>query len=423
MSILLGAIADDFTGATDLANTLVKQGMPAVQTIGVPDEGLDLGGARAVVVALKSRTAPVATAVAESQAALRWLRARGTQQFFFKYCSTFDSSNDGNIGPVADALMAALDATLAVVCPAFPTNGRTVYQGHLFVGSELLAESSMKDHPLTPMRDSNLLRLMGAQSRHRVGLVSQPTVASGIEATSAALEALRDQGARYAVTDALSDRDLEVIGAAVATHPLVTGGSGIALGLPGNFRRQGSLGPPAQPSVPDVVGPAVILAGSCSRATCRQIERAAKEWPSHRLDVDRIASGEQVVDEVLAWASAKGGNDSAPVLIYSSADPAEVQAVQSQFGRGSVGTKIEATFARLAEAFVARGARRIVVAGGETSGAVVSALGIRGLEIGAEIDPGVPWTLSLDEPRLALALKSGNFGTDEFFLKALAMLP
>lgn len=421
MPLLLGAVADDFTGATDLANILVGRGMRTVQAIGVPEGGLDLGDADAVVVALKSRTAPVAEAVEASLAAARWLRAQGARQLFHKYCSTFDSTAQGNIGPVADALLELTGGGLALVCPAFPTNGRTVYQGHLFVGDRLLAESSMKDHPLTPMRDSDLRRLMAAQSRHPVGLVAWPSVARGAGAIAEAFEGLRAAGHGYAVVDAIADADLLAIGRAAATHGLVTGGSAVAMGLPDNFRREGLLGPPVPPRLPDCPGRAVILAGSCSQATRGQIAAFTRTHPGHKLDADRLAAGAPVVAEALGWAEAQPPGT--PVLIYSSADPEEVRAIQERHGRERAGAMLEQALSALARALVERGARRLVVAGGETSGAVVSALGVRALRIGPEIDPGVPWTETLGEPRLALALKSGNFGSEGFFLKALGMLP
>lgn len=421
MPVLLGAIADDFTGATDLANTLVKRGMRAVQTIGVPAANIDLGAAEAVVVALKVRTAPVEEAVEASVRALSWLRDLGARQFLFKYCSTFDSTPAGNIGPIADALMDALGTDFALVCPAFPANARTIYQGHLFVGDQLLSDSSMKDHPLTPMRDSSLVRLMGAQTTRKVGFVPHSKVAAGVEATAAALESLRKAGVSYAVVDAITDRDLETIGASVSTHRLITGGSGVALGLPANLRRQGVLGPPERSYAPAVEGREVVLAGSCSQATRGQVGFVERTWPCKRLDPDRIAAGKPVVDEVVAWVNDQA--DCTPVLIYASADPKEVAAIQNKHGRECAGAMIEDAFGHIAQALVAKGARRIIVAGGETSGAVVSALEVQGLRIGVEIDPGVPWTETLNEPRIALALKSGNFGSEDFFPKALGMLP
>lgn len=421
MTLLLGAIADDFTGATDLCNTLVKQGMRAVQVIGVPREPIDTGDADAVVVALKTRSIAPDEAVAASLDALRWLRERGARQFFFKYCSTFDSTAEGNIGPVADALLDALGADFAPVCPAFPATGRTVYQGHLFVGESLLADSPMKDHPLTPMRDSNLRRLMSAQSRRRVGLVDHATVSSGADAVALAFDDLARGGFGYGVVDAVCDGDLLTIGEAAADQALVTGGSGIALGLPGNYRRRGLLGDPAPARLPRVEGREVVLAGSCSAATRRQLDHVRDRWPCIQLDALGTVENDAVVENAIqrvidAW-------EDGPVVVYASADPDEVSRVQAILGRERAGAAVETAIATIAAALVKGGARRLVVAGGETSGAVVSALGVRGLVIGAEIAPGVPWTHTLGDPGVALALKSGNFGGDDFFLRAFDMLP
>ena len=421
MGILLGAIADDFTGATDLANMLVTRGMRTLQTIGVPDAGMDTGDAEAVIVALKSRTAPAGQAVDQSLAALAWLQPRGAQQFFFKYCSTFDSTADGNIGPVADALMDALETDFALVCPAFPTNKRTIYQGHLFVGDQLLSDSPMKDHPLTPMRDASLIRLMAAQTRRPVDLIPWPVVASGEEPVARAVDALRAKGVAYGVADAITDYDLEVIGTAAATHKLITGGSGVALGLPENFRRQGLMGAASTPALPDVQGRAVVLAGSCSQATRKQVALASRRWPHRKLDADRIADGAPVAREVLDWAAAQPKDT--PVLIYSSADPDEVAAIQARYGRdkrrrhdGEDARRHRQGPGRCRCAPPRRRGRRDVGRG---------RLRARrdGLRIGPEIDPGVPWTETIGRPRLALALKSGNFGSEDFFPKALGMLP
>lgn len=421
MPILLGAIADDFTGATDLANTLVQKGMRVVQLIGIPDEKQQIGDADAVIVALKSRSTPVEQAVGDSIAALEWLCGHGAQQIFFKYCSTFDSTPSGNIGPVADALMSALDTDLAVICPAFPTNHRTIYKGHLFVKDQLLSDSPMKAHPLNPMRDSSLLRLMTSQCRKQVGLVPFETISAGIEATARAIEALRSEGVSYVVADALTDADLVTIGTASADHRLITGGSGVALGLPDNFRRKGKLGEQQASLRPQIDGRSAVLAGSCSEATRGQIAKALLSWPGKKLDVGRIAAGDLVKEDVLQWSSAV--DEATPILIYASADPDEVATNQEKFGAATSGEMVESVMGEIARGLVEQGVRRLIVAGGETSGAVVSALDIKSLRIGPEIDPGVPWTETLDEPRLALALKSGNFGDVDFFDKALGMLP
>ena len=420
MAVLLGAIADDFTGATDLANTLVTQGMRVTQVIGVPDADTRIGDAQAVIVALKSRTLPADEAISSSLAALEWLRDAGAMQIIFKYCSTFDSTREGNIGPVCDALMDALDCDFALVCPAFPTNGRTVYKGLLFVGDELLSESSMRDHPLTPMRDANLMRLMDAQSHKRSGLIPLQVVRQGVAAIEAAVDALRARGVSYGVVDAIGDTDLLAIGHAAAGHALITGGSGIARGLPDNFRAKDILHYTDRPAMPSLPGRQLVLAGSCSQATREQIEWVAKTWPIRKIDVHAIAAGENVVAPLIEWACEQDSSRS--LLVYASSDPAEVTRVQQRYGAGRAGAMIEAAMGELARRLVYKGFRRLVVAGGETAGAVVSALNVKALRIGPQIDPGVPWTESLSGPSLALALKSGNFGSPDFFPRAFEVL-
>jgi 3-dehydrotetronate 4-kinase len=389
---MIGAIADDVTGATDLCSVLAAGGMRVVQTMGVVRE-VELPEVDAVVVALKSRTAPVGEAVTSSLDALEWLRDLGAAQIFFKVCSTFDSTPEGNIGPVADALSDALGAGVAVVTPAYPTNGRTVYQGHLFVGDRLLSESSMVHHPLTPMTDSDLVRVLGRQTPRSVGLVPLSVVRAGPEAIRARLGEL---GVSYTIADAVEDDDLRAIGAACAGLPLLVGGAGLALGLPANFgvSAHGAV-PPPPPS-----GAAVVLAGSVSAATQEQVRRMAERHPAIEVDVDtRI--------DAVPIDVANG-----PVLVHSRVPPKPVERAQAEV--------IESKLAELAQRFVAAGARRVIVAGGETSGAVVQALGVRALAVGREIAPGVPWMTSLGDPPLALALKSGNFGGPDFFLEALA---
>ncbi|MGH7067792.1 MAG: 3-oxo-tetronate kinase, partial [Acetobacteraceae bacterium] len=388
---LIGAIADDFTGATDLALMLANGGMRAAQMIGVPAKTETAEALDAVVVSLKSRTAPVTSAVRESLAALAWLKGVGCRQFFFKYCSTFDSTAEGNIGPVADALLEALGSTFALVCPAFPANGRSVYQGHLFVGSALLNESGMQHHPLTPMRDANLVRVLGRQTEGMVGLVPYPVVAEGAAAIERAMQALVDQGLRYAIVDAVSDADLWAIGSAAANHALITGGSGVAMGLAQNFRRAGLLPDRKDPApLPSLPGPAAILSGSCSPATLAQIEAAA--LPTFTIDPLHSSSATTLAAQAMAWVGRQDGN--APLLIAASAPPERVAAVQRAFGRERAGRLVEQTLALIAERLVQRGVTRLIVAGGETSGAVVAKLGVRRLRIGAEIAPGVPWTFA-----------------------------
>lgn len=428
MTILLGCIADDFTGATDLAGMLVQGGMRTVQVIGVPQVPLAPGiDADAVVIALKSRTSPAQAAVAESLAALEWLRAAGCRQIYFKYCSTFDSTDQGNIGPVTDALMEALHTSFTIACPAFPENGRTLYKGYLFVGDVLLEESGMRHHPLTPMTDSNLLRVLQRQTESRVGLVEQLSVKAGAQSIRNRFEQLKTDGIRIAVVDATSNDDLMQIGLACANLPLITAGSGVALGLPQNFRSQGLLIPnDAAASLPSTPGLRAIISGSCSQATQTQLANLADQGvPSYAMDPMQLTGTanalNDAVEAAMAWATPllpKG-----PVAVYATAAPARVKAVQEALGAERAGTLIEAALGAVAQQLVARGVRQLIVAGGETSGAVVTALGINSLRIGPQIDPGVPWTVSVDGAPISLALKSGNFGSADFFSKAWSFLP
>ncbi|QTF91902.1 3-oxo-tetronate kinase [Halomonas sp. BM-2019] len=446
MSILLGAIADDFTGATDLANNLVRAGMRCVQLIGVPQGEVDLGEADAVVVALKSRTCPVEQAVADSLAALDWLQACGARQFFFKYCSTFDSTDAGNIGPVADALLERLRVTQTerllateserpggsqtVMVPAFPANGRSVYQGHLFVGDRLLNDSGMQHHPLTPMTDADLVRVLGRQTPHPVGLAARPVLARGGAATRVHLEALAAEGVRHVICDSLDEHDLETLAEAVVDYPLVTGGSGLGQALPEQYRRRGWLTEVAEPGrLASASGSALVLSGSCSRATLRQVAHFLEHHPlgqrgGFALDPLELAEGEAHLEAALAFARA-GLAEGGPVLVYASADPERVKAAQQALGVARAGELVEQALGRLANTLVDEGVGRLIVAGGESSGAVVSALGLRQLRIGDQIDPGVPWTQAPVEGReapLSLALKSGNFGGEDFFTRAFAVL-
>ncbi len=422
MTLLLGCIADDFTGATDLAGMLVRAGMRTVQMIGVPETPVP-PDVDAVVIALKSRTTPADDAVRESLAALKWLQAAGCHQVYFKYCSTFDSTDAGNIGPVTDALMRALNTRFTIACPAFPENKRTIFKGYLFVGDVLLSESGMRDHPLTPMKDANLVRVLQRQTDRKVGLISHDTVRSGPNAIVSRMDSLRSEGIEIAIVDATSNEDLMRIGAACTGLPLVTAGSGIALGLPQNFRKTGLLKQEAtadQLSFPQ--GLRAVISGSCSVATQAQVADYIDEGrPAFAVDPLRLAAGADVVGEALEWATPLL-RDATP-LIYATASPDSVKMVQTQLGAERAGALVEQTLSAIAQGLVERGVRQLVVAGGETSGAVVAALGVKGLHIGPQIDPGVPWTMSLGEPSLALALKSGNFGTVDFFTKAWRNLP
>jgi 3-dehydrotetronate 4-kinase len=417
----LGCIADDLTGATDLALMLAREGMRTVQTIGVPSTDLDLSSADVVVVALKSRTIPVKDAIAQTLAAAEALRKAGAERFFFKYCSTFDSTDEGNIGPVAEALLAFTGSSFTLACPAFPANGRTVYKGRLFVNGLPLHESSMKDHPLTPMRDSNLVRVLQRQTKLSVGLVSFEDVEAGPDAIKIAFEREQTAGRQIVIVDALTDTHLRSIGQAAAGLSLITGGSGVAMGLPAAYRGGSASSSSSEKTFDAPAGREIILAGSCSAATKNQVETATeRNVPSFRLDPMALASGDQNAQAVLNWLSAQQA--SGPVLIYSTATPNEVQEVQRKLGRMNSGEIVENTLAQIACALPERGFTRLIVAGGETSGAVVNALNVGALTIGPEIDPGVPWTRTLSGTDLALALKSGNFGAPDFFLKAWSML-
>ncbi|GAA0530974.1 MULTISPECIES: 3-oxo-tetronate kinase [Streptomyces] len=421
MGIRLGCIADDFTGATDLANNLVRAGMRVVQLIDVPpggaEEPLD---ADAVVIALKSRTVPAADAVEASLRALAWLRSAGAEQIYFKYCSTFDSTPAGNIGPVTEALMDALGTDFTIATPAFPDNGRTVFKGYLFVGDVLLSESGMRHHPLTPMTDPNLVSVLGAQTTRAVGLIDHTVVGRGAEAVRARTDELREQGTGIAVADAVSNEDLVRLGAAVRGLPLVTAGSGLAIGLPANW---GFTPTPAAAQLPPPGGHRAVISGSVSTATNRQVlEFLRAGRPAFSVDPLRIAAGEDVSGQALAFAESHLSDG--PVLFYSTETPEAVRTVQSKLGATEAGELVERTLARVAQGLVERGVRQLVVAGGETSGAVVRALGITGLRIGPQIDPGVPWcaTPLPGGDTLHITLKSGNFGGPAFFTDSFALL-
>ncbi len=408
--MLLGCIGDDFTGSSDLANTLAKAGMRAAQYVGTPNRPA-AASVEAGVVALKSRSIPAADAVRLSLDALEWLRAQGCRQYFFKYCSTFDSTDEGNIGPVAEALASALGAEKVVFCPAFPATGRTVVHGHLFVGDKLLSESGMENHPLTPMTDPDLRRVLARQSKRSVGFAPYDVVASGPEALAARLSAESGAGRDFIVVDALSEKDLTAIGAAAAGLKLVTGGSGVAMGLPENFRRLGLIGG-ARGVWRGESGRAAALCGSCSTMSLRQIAAHKAMHAAYELDAGAVVEGRLDADTVAGWVM---DQDGAP-LVYSSANPEGVRAVQERYGREAAAAKLEAFFAELARRLVAGGVRRLIAAGGETSGAVVEGLGLSELEIGPEIDPGVP-AMRAGEA-LVVTLKSGNFGAEDFFQKA-----
>ena len=429
--MILGVIADDHTGATDVASMLVRSGLRTVQIIGVPSASTDAGEVDAVVIALKSRTIPPAEAIEQSLAALRWLQQRGVPRFYFKYCSTFDSTPQGNIGPVADALMQVLGTHYSIACPAFPENQRTIFKGHLFVGDVLLSDSGMRNHPLTPMTDANLVRVLQAQSRCKVGLLSHLQVAKGAVSLKQVVEqkiatANNETLGVIDIADAITNDDLMVLGHALADVPLVTAGSGLALGLAAAYIDRGLVKADAHAAqLPAAGGKAVVISGSCSVATNAQVKHwIASSKPAMKIDAREIAGGQPVAQRVLDWHA----QQKETCLIYATSPPEEVAALQKEFSANSLGEQIEHCFADIAQGLIAQQVRRFVVAGGETSGAVVNALGVQSLKIGETIDPGVPWTSGqVGKPLLdtaapvLLALKSGNFGTEDFFAKALAM--
>ena len=412
--ILLGCIADDFTGASDLANNLVRAGMRVVQTIGVPASPIS-ADVDAVVVALKSRTIAPQDAITQSLAALAWLQAHGAEQIYFKYCSTFDSTAQGNIGPVIDALMDALGTDFTIATPAFPDNKRTVFKGYLFAGDAPLNESGMQNHPLTPMTDANLVRVLQAQARRVVGLVDYTVVARGADAVRERITQLQASGVGMAIVDAISNDDLMRLGPALKGMPLVTAGSGVAIGLPQNF----GMTPSAQASVlPKASGMQAVVSGSCSLATNVQVQAfIATGRPALAIDPLRMASGIDVTAEALAWAAPllQAGS----VLVYSTAESAAIKAVQRKLGVEEAGVLVEGTLAAIAKGLVALGVRQLIVAGGETSGACVQALSITQMQIGPQIAPGVPWCFASG---IHITLKSGNFGANDFFTDAFKML-
>lgn len=419
--MLLGVIADDFTGATDIASFLVENGLSTVQLNGVPQDELPLE-AQAVVISLKSRSCPAAQAIEQSLQALAWLQRQGCRQFYFKYCSTFDSTAQGNIGPVTDALLDALGESQTVISPALPVNGRTVYQGYLFVLDQLLSESGMRNHPVTPMTDSNLLRLMEAQAQGRCGLVTATEMDRGVETVAEKLRQLAQQGIRYAVLDTLNEQHLLTQGAALKNMKLVTGGSGLAIGLARQWAQPGQ-GSPQAAGAPQGEK-AVVLSGSCSIMTNRQVTRYRQQAAAKAIDVARCLNDDDraaYVTELTDWVQQQANGPLAP-LLYATAEPEKLRQVQQQYGMAAASQAVESLFAGLVEQLRQQGFNRFIVAGGETSGVVTQALGIRGFHIGPCISPGVPWVRAIDQP-VSLALKSGNFGDENFFARAQTEFP
>lgn len=416
---LLGCIADDFTGATDLASNLVSGGLRVVQTIGVPRRRVP--DAQAIVIALKTRTGPAEEAIGRSLEALAWLQREGCRQFYFKVCSTFDSTTEGNIGPVAEAMLEALGETFCCVVPAFPDNERTVYQGHLFVDNQLLSESGMRHHPLTPMTDSNIVRVLQSQSRGKVGLVPYHVVKRGPQAVRKSAEKLRQEGCRFGIVDAIANDDLMVVGTSLSASTMVVGGSGIALGLARNFGIDAS---DHADKLPLATGSRAIVSGSCSEATIGQIRHfQTLGLPAFVINPARVAGNEDVVAEALAWSKPLLGK--VPLLIYSSAPAESVRAAQKALGALDTGQLIENALAAIAKGLVDAGVGQLILAGGETSGAAVSVLGVEQMRIGPRIDAGVPWCHAFAPAcgvHVHMALKSGNFGGEDFFTRSFEVL-
>ncbi len=414
---MFGVIADDLTGATDAACMMARHGMSVTQIIGVPTRPLK-EECDAVVIALKTRSSPVEEAVAQSLASLSWLQENGADQYYQKYCSTFDSTPRGNIGPVANALSDALGQMTTVFCPAFPENGRTVYQGHMFVGGRLISESSLASHPLTPMTDPDLVRVLAAQS-NGVKVVSVPfeDLQQGVSHTSRCLESLEDDAKWFVLADALTDDHILTWARVLKSTQFVTGGSPLCGGL--TFLRGSSTRKVRGNIAPrDADGPRVVLSGSCSEATRRQLKRLQTSHNILQIDPLQLGHGQSHLSQLIAEASEtfRAGRS---VIVASTAPPDIVAQAQEKFGLEALATLVESALGHVAVALAENGARTFIVAGGETSSAVANALNIERLAIGDEIAPGVPWTQSLDEPQYRLTFKSGNFGSDSFFLEAL----
>ena len=413
--MLLGVIADDFTGATDIAGFLVENGMRTVQLNGIPTGEFDTS-ADAVVISLKSRSCLVDEAVTDSVIALKWLQSQGCQQFYFKYCSTFDSTAEGNIGPVTDALLAELGESFTIVCPALPVNGRTVYNGHLFVFGELLSDSGMRNHPVTPMTDSSVVRMMDAQSEGVSGLVNFQTIEQGSDAVTVRFNELKAQGSRYAVVDAFNAEHLVTLGQAAKSMKLITGGSGLAAGIAKNWTEHLVDQSDAKHAGSPVKGPTVVFSGSCSVMTNQQVAVYKQLAPHFAIDVKACLTNDQYANEVFDWVMTNSQGDFAP-LVYATADAAELKAIQEEYGAHASSHAVEQFFSQLAIKLQQHGVKNFIVAGGETSGVVTQSLAVKGFHIGPQIAPGVPWVKSVGG-ELSLALKSGNFGDENFFAKA-----
>lgn len=412
---MLGVIADDFTGASDIASFLVENGLSAVQMNGVPTQPLQ-GQVEAIVISLKSRSNPVEQAIEQSLQALNWLQQNGCTQFYFKYCSTFDSTEKGNIGPVTDALLQALGSDFTVITPALPVNGRTIFNGYLFVGEQLLNESGMKNHPITPMKDANLMRLMDAQAQGKTGLVPYSDVIQGADHVKARFADLKAQGYRYAVVDAVDNSQLAVLAEAIAKFKLVTGGSGLAAYMAARL----SGGQKGNHAFVPTQGKTVVMSGSCSLMTNKQVAYYKNHAPSYFLEAEQAINNPHYAEELYQWVIANSTALLAP-MVYATVAAEQLHEIQTKFGAEKASHAIEQTFAKLAEKLKATGFTNFITAGGETSSIVVQQLGFSGFYIGKQIAPGVPWLKAVEEP-IYLALKSGNFGREDFFHFAQGMM-
>ena len=420
MTTFLGCIADDFTGATDLASMLARSGVNVSLRIGVPLSTPE-NTAEIEVIALKTRSISASKAIEESLSALKWLKEAGAKKYFFKYCSTFDSTAEGNIGPVSEALMNELKVDQTIYCPAFPENGRSIYMGNLFVGQKLLSESSMKDHPLTPMNDSNLMRLLSAQVSRRVGLADHIVVNSGVNSLKEKLISLKENDVPHVIVDAVADTDLDIIASACQDMDFITGGSALAMPLAEFYKASGKISAVDNSFMNKKLNTgSIILSGSCSEMTIIQVKNFIQRGAA-AFQLDPIDLAENGVKKVLDWLSSQDFTKN--IIIYATSDPDTVKKVQAELGVDMAGKIVEQGLSECAIAARELGIKNFIIAGGETSGAITKALNVRQLDIGIEIAPGVPWTFSgKRNNQIALSLKSGNFGSEEFFTEALSKL-
>ncbi|MEZ5924081.1 MAG: four-carbon acid sugar kinase family protein [Hyphomicrobiaceae bacterium] len=418
MPLLLGAIADDLTGGIELASMLVAQGVRTGFGIG-PAASL-VEDAEAQVIALKTRVIPADEAVTAVLGGAERLITRGARQVFFKYCATFDSTPAGNIGPCAEALIDRLDAHRALFCPALCETGRTVYQGHMFGGSTLLSDSPKRFDPLTPMTDSNLVRVLQAQSRQKVGLIDHSIVEAGPEAIRYRSEQLAAEGATLQIVDTLNENHLAAIADAAAGMPLLTGNSSVAAHLPACWRRSGDLQATAPIMLAGVDGPGAVIAGSVAEQTRQQLAVFGTHHPVLTLHLERAFAGDDLVGEAMTFAR-QCMRQCRDFAISTAVPQAAVDQLQTRFGRAETAAQAEFILSTLAHRFVHElGVRRIVVAGGETSGAVVAALGLTRLEVGPYLGLGMSRAITRTEPILGLSLKSGKLGSLDVFERLLA---